>query len=143
MNNILALLQPIKNSISKTTMKQMSRIIIAKIAMTGRVTMLGISRWAGAGGSYRSIQRFFYTSIPWRQVFWAFFESHLLDKADTYLLAGDESVVTKAGKETYGLDYFFSGLLKKAVPSLSFFTLALVSVKQRRSYPMQVEKNSA
>jgi putative transposase len=140
MNNILALLQPIENSISKTTMKQMSRIIIAMIAMTGRVTMLGLSRWTETGGSYRSIQRFFYTSIPWAQVFWAFFEGHLLDKADTYLLAGDESVVTKAGKETYGRDYFFSGLLKKAVPSLSFFTLALVSVKQRRSYPVRVEQ---
>ena len=140
MNNILALLQPIENSVSKTTMKQMSRIIIAMIAMTGRVTMLGLSRWAGTGGSYRNIQRFFYSSIPWAQVFWAFFESHLLDKTDTYLLAGDESVVTKAGKETYGRDYFFSGLLKKAVPSLSFFTLALVSVKQRRSYPLRVEQ---
>lgn len=121
-------------------MKQMSRIITAMIAMTGRVTMLGLSRWAETGGSYRSIQRFFYTSIPWAQVFWAFFEGHLLDKTDTYILAGDESVVTKAGKETYGRDYFFSGLLKKAVPSLSFFTLALVSVKQRRSYPVRVEQ---
>ena len=140
MTEILALLQPIENSLSRTTMKQMSRIITAMIAMTGRVTMLGLSRWAGTGGSYRSIQRFFYTSIPWAQVFWTFFEGHLLDKADTYLLAGDESVVTKAGKETYGRDYFFSGLLKKAVPSLSFFTLALVSVKQRRSYPVRVEQ---
>ena len=140
MNNILALLQPIENSVSKTTMKQMSRVITAMIAMTGRVTMLGLSRWAGTGGSYRTIQRFFYTTIPWAQIFWLFFQKHLLDEEDTYLLAGDECVVTKAGKETYGLDYFFSGLLKKAVPSLSFFTLALVSVKQRRSYPIQVEQ---
>ena len=29
--------------------------------MSGRVTMLGISRWAGKGGSYRTIQRFFVT----------------------------------------------------------------------------------
>jgi len=36
----------------------MSRVILAMLAMTGRVTMLGLSRWAEAGGSYRSIQRF-------------------------------------------------------------------------------------
>ncbi|HQF63307.1 MAG TPA: transposase [Anaerolineaceae bacterium] len=138
--NILALLQPIQNSVSKTTLRQLSRVITAMLAMTGRVTMLGMSRWAGAGGSYRTIQRFFYTAIPWPQIFWLFFQKHLLDEEDTYLLAGDECVVTKAGKETYGMDYFFSGLLKKAVPSLSFFTLALVSVKQRRSYPIQVEQ---
>lgn len=110
------------------------------LAITGRVTMLGLSRWAEKGGSYRTIQRFFYTVIPWAQVFWAFFCEHLLDRQDTYLLAGDECVITKAGEKTHGLDYFFSGLLKKTVPGLSFFTLALISVKQRRSYPLYMEQ---
>lgn len=110
------------------------------LAITGRVTMLGLSRWAEKGGSYRTIQRFFYTVNPWAQVFWAFFCEHLLDRQDTYLLAGDECVITKAGEKTHGLDYFFSGLLKKTVPGLSFFTLALISVKQRRSYPLYMEQ---
>ena len=138
--NILALLQPIQNSVSKTTLRQLGRIILAMIAMTGRVTMLGISRWAEKGGSYRTVQRFFYTVIPWAQVLWGFFCGHLLDCQDTYLLAGDECVVTKAGKQTHGLEYFFSSLRQKAVPGLSFFTLALVSTRQRRSYPICVEQ---
>ena len=138
--NILALLQPIANSVSKTTLRQLSRIIFAMIAMTGRVTMLGISRWAEKGGSYRTVQRFFYTLIPWTQVLWGFFCGHLWDRQDTYLLAGDECVVTKAGKQTHGLDTFFSSLWQKAVPGLSFFTLALVSTRQRRSYPICVEQ---
>ena len=138
--NILALFQPIQNSVSKTTFRQMSRIIVAMIAMTGRVTMLGLSRWTEKGGSYRTVQRFFYTVIPWAQVFWAFFREHLFDHQDTYLLAGDESVVTKAGKQTHGLDYFFSSLQQKAVRGLSFFTLSLISTKQRRSYPICVEQ---
>ncbi len=98
--------------------------------------MLGLSRWTAKGGSYRTVQRFFYTIIPWAQVFWTFFREHLLDCQDTYLLAGDECVVTKAGKLTHGLDYFFSSLQQKAVPGLSFFTLSLVSTRQRRSYPV-------
>ena len=138
--NILALFQPIQNIVSKTTLRQLSRIVVAMIAMTGRVTMLGLSRWTEKGGSYRTVQRFFYTIIPWAQVFWAFFREHLLDEQDTYLLAGDECVVTKAGKKTHGLDYFFSSLRQKAVPGLSFFTLALISTKQRRSYPVCVEQ---
>ena len=138
--NILALLQPIRNSVSKTTLRQLSRIIVAMIAMTGRVTMLGLSRWTEKGGSYRTVQRFFYTIIPWAQVFWAFFREHLFDHRDTYLLAGDESVVTKAGKQTHGLDYFFSSMQQKAVRGLSFFTLSLISTKQRRSYPVCVEQ---
>lgn len=108
--------------------------------MTGQVTMLGLSRWTEKGGSYRTIQRFFYTVLPWAQVFWAFFREHLMDEQDTYLLAGDESVVMKAGDKTHGLDFFFSGLLKKAIPGLSFFTLALISTRQRRAYPIYVEQ---
>jgi putative transposase len=138
--NILALLQPIQNSVSKTTIQQLSRLVLAMLAITGRVTMLGLSRWTEKGGSYRTIQRFFYTAIPWAQVFWAFFCEHLFDQQDSYLLAGDECVITKAGDKTHGLDYFFSGLLKKTVPGLSFFTLALISVKQRRSYPVCMEQ---
>ena len=110
------------------------------LAITGRVTMLGLSRWTEKGGSYRTIQRFFYTVIPWAQVFWAFFCEHLLDQEETYLLAGDECVITKAGEKTHGLDYFFSGLLKKTIPGLSFFALSLISVKQRRSYPVCMEQ---
>ena len=140
MTEILALLKPIEQSITKTTLKQMSCVITAMIAMSGRVTMLGISRWAGTGGSYRSVQRFFHTVIPWSQVFWEFFRKNLMKKEEVYLLVGDESVVTKSGKKTNGLDYFFSSLLKRAVPSLSFFTLALVNVRERRSYPIAMEQ---
>ena len=69
----------------------MSRIILAMIAMTGRVTMLGLSRWTEKGGTFgRSVQCFFYMAIPWAQVFWVFFQAHLLDCQDSYLLAGDE-----------------------------------------------------
>ena len=138
--DILALLQPIEDSLSKATLRQMSRVILAMLAMTGRMTMLGLSRWAEEGGSYRSIQRFYMTDIPWAQVFWQFFSQHLLRKEEVYILAGDESMVSKAGKKTYGLDRFFSGLQQKAIPSLSFFVVSMVIVNQRRSYPVCVEQ---
>ena len=44
--NILALLQCTYPMISQTDLRRLSRIILAMLAMTGRVTMLGISRWA-------------------------------------------------------------------------------------------------
>ena len=81
--------------------RQSSRIIFALFAMTGRVTMLGLSRWTGAGGSYRTIQCWFYAIIPWAQVFICLFRQHLFQVHATYILAGDEVVVTKAGKHTY------------------------------------------
>ena len=138
--NILALLQCIQPAISGTNVKRLSRIVIAMIAMTGRVTMLGISRWAGKGGSYRTIQRFFNTIIPWSLVFKLFFETHLSNPEGEHFLVGDECVATKAGKETHGLDYFFSGLLNKVVKGIAIFTLAVVDVNKRHSYPLSVEQ---
>jgi len=48
-----------------------------------------------------------------------------------------ESVVTQSRE---GLGYFFSNLQQRAVLGLSFFTLSLVSLQQRRSYPLSVEQ---
>jgi putative transposase len=121
-------------------LRQLNHIVLALLAMTGRVTMLGISRWTEKGGSYRTIQRFFNTMISWASVNWFFIRHHLLDPTDTILIGGDESVVTKAGKKTYGLDRFFSSLYGKPVPGLSFFSLSLISVKKRISYPVMMEQ---
>jgi len=136
----IPLLQCLAPILTPTTIRQFSRIIFALLAMTGRVTMLGISRWAGKGGSYRTVQRFFYAAIPWALVFWQFIQKHLLRADETYILAGDEVVVTKAGKHTFGLDRFFSSLWQKPVPSLSFFTLSLVGTTERRSFPLRMEQ---
>jgi putative transposase len=139
MPDILALLLCLQPWLTATTMRQLSLIALALLAMTGRVTMLGISRWTGAGGSYRTVQRFFATPIPWAQVLWLFFRQQLFQADDVYLLAGDEVVVTKAGKHTYGLDRFFSSVYQRAVPGLAFFSLALVSTTERRAFPIRLE----
>ena len=94
--NILALLQCIQPNLSKTNLRRMNQIVLAMLGMTGRVTMLGLSRWAGKGGSYRTVQRFFNAAIPWQQVFVKFFEQHLYQPEGEYLLVGDECVVTKS-----------------------------------------------
>jgi IS4 transposase len=126
--------------LTATTIRQFSRIIFALFAITGRVTMLGISRWAGTGGSYRTVQRWFYTTIPWAQVFVRLFRQHLFQATTTYILAGDEVIVTKAGKLTFGLDRFFSGLLQKVVPGLAFFALSLINTAEHTSSPIAVEQ---
>src|SRR5256885_9451381 len=138
--DILALLHCLQPAVSRTTLRQFSRIVVALLAMTGRVTMLGISRWAGQGGSYRTVQRFCAQALPWAMLFWVFFRQHLYRADEVYLLVGDEVVATKAGKLTYGLDRFFASLYGKPVPGLAFFTLSLVSVQARRSFPMRVEQ---
>jgi len=140
MTDIIALLQCLAPYLTHTTIQQMSCIIKALLALPGRVTMLNISRWAGQGGSYRTVQRLFYTPLPWALMFWWFFRQQLYAPADVYLLVGDECVVPKSGKHTHGLDRFYSSLFGKPIPAVAFFALSLVSTQQRRSYPTMVEQ---
>jgi putative transposase len=138
--DIVALFQCLQPSLPSRTWRQLSRIAVALLVMTGRVTMLGISRWTGKGGSYRTVQRFFSTVIPWAMLFWVFFRHHVYCPDEVYLAAGDEVIVTKAGTCTHGLDRFFASLYGKPVPGLAFFTVSLVSVQKRRAFPMRVEQ---
>jgi hypothetical protein len=138
--DILALFDCLQPHVTATTRRQFSRIAWAMLVMTGRVTMLGLSRWAGKGGSYSTIQRFFSQALPWAVLFWVFFRQHVYRPNEIYLLVGDEVVATKAGTHTHGLDRFFASLYGKPVPGLAFFTLALVSTQQRRSFPLRVEQ---
>src|SRR5262249_18380789 len=126
--------------VTATTVRQCSRIAWAMLVMTGRVTMLGLSRWAGKGGSYRTGQRFFSQALPWAILFWVFFRQHVYRPNEVYLLVGDEVVATKAGTPPHGLARFCASLYGKPVPGLAFCTLALVSPQQRRSFPIRVEQ---
>ncbi|NER40167.1 MAG: transposase [Oscillatoria sp. SIO1A7] len=60
---------------------------------------------------------------------------------DVYLLAGDEVVVTKAGKKTYGIDRFFSSLYGKPVSGLSFFALSLFMRQGKTLIPNEYRTN--
>jgi putative transposase len=140
MDPILPLLLCLASEVRMTTLRQLGRIALAMLAMTGRVTMLGLSRWTGTGGSYRTIQRFFHTTLPWAAILWVFLRTQVLTPGDDMLLVGDECVVTKAGKETYGVDRFFSSIFGKPVPGVSLFALALVSRTERQAFPVQVEQ---
>jgi hypothetical protein len=86
------------------------------------------------------MQRFCATVIPWGILFWVFFRNYVCSSGAHYLVAGDEVIVTKAGQRPHGLDRFFSSLYGKPVPGLAFLTLSLVSVQERRSFPLRGEQ---
>ena len=88
----------------------------ALLVMPGRVTRLGLSRWAGNGGRDRTVQRVFSQALPWAMLCWVCFRPHVYRPDEVDLLAGDEVVVTKAGQHTYGRDRFFSSRYGKPIP---------------------------
>lgn len=140
MTEILALLQNIAPLLEKTVLRQMTQVLSGILVASGRITMLGISRWTEKGGSYRTVQRFYHRALPWKALQWMFFQKCFLKVKDEYIIAGDEVVDSKAGKETYGLDRFFSGIEQRVIPGLSFFALSLINVREEHSYPLQIEQ---
>ena len=140
MPDILPLLLTLSPDLPKTSCRQLHRIVLAMLAMTGRITQLGLSRWTEKGGSYRTVHRFFQTNRDWKKVQWRFFERFLYRPNAVYLLAGDESVVSKSGKHTYGIGWFFSSILNTVIPGLAFFSIAIIDVQKRRAYPLSVKQ---
>jgi len=139
MPDIMVLLACLSQCVEPTPLRQLGRVIEAMLSMSGRVTMRGLSRWSGQGGSYRTIQRFFNTSVNWCHLNWLLIRHHVLDADDVVVMSGDHVVVTKAGKMTYGLERFFSSLYGKTVPGLCFLSVSLLSVKRRTSSPVMTE----
>jgi hypothetical protein len=86
------------------------------------------------------LQRWYQTPFDWVTLLWVVVRTHLLNPNGVYLLAGDEVVVSKAGKHTHGLGRFYSSLAQRPIPGVSFLVVSLIDVAQRRSYPLQVEQ---
>lgn len=139
MTDIFARFQGFHPQMTPTTVRQFRRIVSAMLMMTGRVTMLGSSGWAGKGGSYRTVQRVFAQALPWALLLWVCCRQHVYRPGDVYLLAGDEVVVTTAGKHPDGLDRGVASLYSQGGPGLAVFALALVDLQERRSCPIRVE----
>lgn len=140
MPDIMIVLACLSQVVESTTHRHLGRVIEAMVASSGRITMKGLSRWSGKGGSYRTFQRLFTTRLNWLHLNWLMIRHHLLDADDITLISGDHVGVTKSGKTTYGLDRFFASLDGKTVPGLCFLSLSLLSVKRRTSYPIVTEQ---
>ena len=100
--------------------------------MRGRITMLGISRWSERY-SYKTIERFFDKKIDWLGLKWEIIKRVI---GKEVILVADETTVSKAGKSTYGVGYFYSGLQNRAINSIQFLSFSLIDVESRRAYPL-------
>ncbi len=139
MPDIMLILSCLSQSLDNTSRRRLGCLVEGLLAMTGRVTMLGLSRWTERGGGYRTLQRFFNTTLSWGQLHWLLIRQHLLGDETEWLLAGDEVVVSKSGKQTHGLERFFSSVFGRTIPGLCFLSLSLISVQRRCSYPLRLE----
>jgi len=121
MVEIIAILSVLRPHLGPRPLNQLTLVVEAVLAMTGRVTMLGLSRWTEKGGSYRTVQRFFKEKLDWPVLRWQLVKQHLTgSKKGVWLLVGDEVMVTKSGKETHGLGIFFLRFTTRRSPVCAF-----------------------
>lgn len=97
------------------------------------MTTLSVSRYSSL--SYRTLQRFYaLKNVNWLLVNLFLFKHFVYQKDRTYLLAADETVKAKAGKQTHGLGRFYSSLAKQVIRGVSFLAVSLIDIEQGKSY---------
>jgi len=90
---------------------------------------------------YRTIQRFYEEkNIDWKKINLQLFKKFQYKKDDVFLLAADETVEKKSGKQTFGLSYFFSNIFKQPISSVAIMAMSLVSINQRKSFPIAIKQ---
>jgi len=133
LHEIITNLSEINN---KSLNKNLKFIVSAILSMTGRVTMLNIARWNNKY-SYKTIDRFFTKKINWvkinYQISKTFFGKDLI-------LAGDEVIITKSGKHTFGLGKNYSSILNIPVKSIKCLTISIIDVERKRSFPLLIKQ---
>ncbi len=98
--------------------------------------MKNISRWTGRGCSYRTIQRFFSSPTDWLKMNLILLRSLIvgIPESNRYVLAVDEVVEKKAGKGTWGVNWFYSSIASRPIRSVSHHAISLVDTEKEYSF---------
>ena len=133
------ILTVLNETLSPTNLRNFGIIIESILGVSDRANMLSISRMSSL--SYRTIQRFYaLKDIDWKSIQLLLFIKFFYKKEHNYLLAADETVQKKAGKETYGHNRFYSSLYQKVISSVSFLAISIVDINTERSSILGIEQ---
>ena len=97
---IIKILSKTEAVLTVSEFKVLSQICKSILTCSGKITMLEISRYTKV--VYRTIQRFFEKqTIQWSRLNFLLFSFFVWNKDKTFLLAGDETVEPKSGKNIW------------------------------------------
>ncbi len=122
------------------TLRQLQIIAAGMLSSSGRATQLGISGWTKKGGSYRTVNCFSNTKIDWDQTLQQFRQTRHQDPSTPNILMSDETVISKSGKKTHGINRFYSSMASKPIPGVAVFTIAMANTHQREAIPISYEQ---
>lgn len=120
---VTQILTILNEKLNTTNLRNFGIIVESILGISDRVTMQSISRMSSL--SYRTIQRFYaLKEIDWKSIQLLIFIHFFHNKEHTYLLAADETVEKKAGKQTHGHNKFYSSLYQKVISLVSFLAIS-------------------
>jgi putative transposase len=137
MEDISTVLAGLKGYIGRGSYQRLVEVVLAVLGMSGRITMLGITRWTSGGCGYRSVERLFEGGINWNWARWWLLRRWGICGEAEHLLVGDVSVISKSGRKTYGLGWFYSGLAGARIKRVASLVFGVVSPQKRQCYPLQ------
>ena len=134
MQIITELLSVLQNQFSDTNLRYFSIIADSILSLSRPVTTLSVARMSSL--SYRTVQRLYaLKDINWLMVNLLLFKTFVYQQGKVYhLLAADETVEGKAGKQTYGIGLFYSSIVQKAIRSINFLAISIIDVEAEKSY---------
>ena len=134
MLNLSSLLTCLGSSLSATNVRILFEILQGFLCISYGGGVRTLSRYVDY--SERSIFRFIANKIDWQTLFVKIFKHFIYTKSGVYLLAADETVEGKSGKNTFGQGHFYSSILQSAVQSVCLFGFSLIEVGTKKSYFM-------
>lgn len=117
------------NDIGKVQHKFLMHILLLFLSMRGRINFLQLGRYGSMDEhSYRyQFGKFFN---------WLYFNKLLVLElcSDDKIIGFDPSYITKSGKQTYGVGYFYSGCHGQYERGLEIGCFAAIDLKQNTAY---------
>ena len=133
MQIITELLNVLSGQFSATNLQHFAIIIDSILGISNSVTTLSVARYSSV--SYRTVQRFYaLKNVNWLLINLFLFKHFIYQEGKNYLLAADETVKGKAGKQTHGLGRFYSSMAKQVIRSVSFLVISIIDVEKEKSY---------
>lgn len=130
---IIELLKVLSSQFNATNLQHFAIIIDSIFGISNSVTTLSVSRYSTL--SYRTVQRFYaLKNVNWLVINLLLLKYFVYRKDKKYLLAADETVKGKAGKQTYGIGLFYSSIQKQVIKAISFLAICIIDVDEKKSY---------
>jgi hypothetical protein len=124
-------LSVLQTQFSDTNSRYFSIIVDSVLSLSRPVTTLSVAGMSSV--SYRTAQRFYaLKDINWLMVNLLPFKTFLYQEGKVYLLAADETVEDKAGKQTYGIGMFYFSMAQKAIRSISFLAMSIIDIEAEK-----------